>query len=159
AARRAAFDTDALRLLVSSPKEYGQALSDALFADPDVKALFATSAQAAATLRDPDDPDDRPGCPLQVRLPTGRGLTALHDLRWEPLCDPRDGEFLATKQTVVFSRYLSCPYPRPLPTRKPGERLRVVLAVADPEDAADYRLSRIDAQAQAALVRDAFDPA
>src|SRR5262249_4754377 len=148
----------ALRPLLSRPRDYGKALSAALFADPAAAAFFAQAAQAAAGLRDSDDPDDLPGCPLQVRLHIGRRVTALHDLWWETLCDPGDGESLRTKEPIVFSRSLSGPSSRPLRARKPGDKLRVVLAVADPTASAAWGLTRFDAAAEAGRARAALDP-
>ena len=135
APRLAALDPAEFLSLTLRPKEYGQALAQSLFADPEVRAFFDRSCEAAARLADPHDPHDEPGCPLQIRLHIGRRVTALHDLRWETLCDPRDGTFLATKETVVFSRYLSSPNYRPLRSRSPGDKLQLVVAVADPENA------------------------
>src|SRR5215208_525349 len=102
APRLAAFDPAELLPLTLQPREYGRALSRALFADPDVAGFFRTAADLAAAVRDAQDPAGDLGCPLQVRLHIGRRVAALHDLRWETLCDPRDGEFLATKEAVVF---------------------------------------------------------
>jgi hypothetical protein len=158
APRLAAFDPVALRQNVIDPRAYGRALSEALFASADVRSFFTAATQSAAALRDPTDPEDRPGCPLQVRLHIGRRVTALHDLRWETLTDPRDDEFLATKESVVFSRYLNSPYYRPLPAQQPGRRLQVVLAVAEPTDSADHHLDRFDAAAEARRARAALDP-
>jgi hypothetical protein len=165
APRLAAFDREQLLALTPHPRDYGRALGRALFAAPEVAAFFAQSAQAAAALVDPKSPDDKPGCPLQVRLYLGRRVSALHDLRWETLCDPRDGEFLATKETIVFSRYLSSPYYRPLRSRDPGDRLKVVAVVADPANATELtvgsrrrRLTRIDAPGELGRLRPALDP-
>src|SRR4051812_12117920 len=90
-AARASLAPAAFRPHLADPRAYGTALSAAVFADPAVRALFEKAAQAAAALRDPGAPNDRPGCPLQVRLHIGRKVTALHDFWWEALTDPRDG--------------------------------------------------------------------
>jgi CHAT domain/SIR2-like domain len=162
--RLATFDADQLRALALSPKEYGRALGRCLFADPEVRSFFVRGCEKAALIP-PEEAGGSPGCPLQVRLHIGRRVAALHGLRWETLCDPRDDEFLATKETVVFSRYLSSPYYRPSRPRSQGEPLRVVVAVADPKDAADLvvgrrrrRLTPIRVQEELDRLRPALDP-
>src|SRR5947209_13204910 len=75
---RAALDPAALREALPDLKAYGKALSDAVFADPAVRALFEKAADKAVNLRDENDPTDRPGCPLQVRLHIGRKVTRRH---------------------------------------------------------------------------------
>jgi hypothetical protein len=156
-------DIDKLRELALTPKEYGRALSASLFADPEVRSFFIRQCEKARLIP-AEAPGQPPGCPLQVRLHIGRRLPGLHGLRWETLCDPADNEFLATKEWVVFSRYLNSPYYRPFRPRSAGQPLRVAVVVADPKDAENFkvgnrgrRLTRIRVQEELSRLRPALD--
>lgn len=120
-------DHEALRALALDPAAYGAALSAALFADPDARALYGRACAVAASL----------SVPLRVRLQAepGPGLPA--DLRWELLRDPEDGSPLALAERVLLSRYLAGDDWRPV-RRRPRGALRALVAIANPADLADY---------------------
>jgi hypothetical protein len=105
---------------------HGQALCDALFVEKQVEQFFTDAAARAK------------GCPLQLRLRISGKLPRLHGLRWEALCDPRDRSWLATRQDVLFSRYLDSSVYR-LPRPRGDERLRALVVIASPDDTVGYK--------------------
>ena len=108
-------DVAALRERSVNPKDYGQRLTDFLFADPAVKSAFDRACGCAQEQM----------APLRLRLFVGADASELHDLRWETLRHPQDGHPLLTGEQVLFSRYLSSYDWRPV-------RLRGLTGVARP---------------------------
>lgn len=144
---QAPFQLDLLSLNELPPDSpaYAQALGDALFGNPDVRASFAQARSAAAAL----------GVPLRLRLLIGPSAPELHGVRWETLRDPQNTMLLSTSGDVFFSRYLASGDWRPIKLRPRG-KLRALACVANPSDLADYRFAPIDvagelAQASAGL--------
>jgi hypothetical protein len=141
--RRCRFDRTELRENAGDPATYGKVLSAALFKDDDLRRLF-TNACAGA---------DRLGCPLHFRLRLTSKVARLHGLRWETLLDPRDSSLLAVNQRVLFSRFIDTPHYRSPRPRQPGQGLRAVVAIADPDNPNEYprrwgRLARIDVKGE-----------
>lgn len=129
------FDADALRaLLVSDPDAYGAALGRALFADPQAVAAYR-EWQAAALNR-----NNSRAMSVQLIVPP-----ALQGLRWELLRDPVSEQPVGCDADAWWSRLLPVDHTTPLPPA-PASVRRVLLAVADPVDAATYRLPGIDAE-------------
>lgn len=91
----------------------GKALTDRLFADPAVLTHYQQACTAAETA----------GAVLRVRLFIGPTAPELHALKWELLHDPRTGKPLATRERVLFSRYLTSHDWRPVKLR-PQDSLR-----------------------------------
>jgi hypothetical protein len=117
---------DDLRAQLLDPRDYGRLLSEALFPTTglsDVRDCFVGARSIAGNH----------GWPLRVRLAIGASAPELHDLRWETLCDPADGSYLATTDRVLFSRYLSSADWRPAPLG-PKSALRALVAIASPRD-------------------------
>src|SRR5262249_29719550 len=116
--------------LLSRPREYGRKLSEALFGDPDLKQFFVDACTSSRDLGG-----------LHLRLRFVRKLLGPHGLRWEPWHAPRDGTAewpLTTNQNVLFSRYVALTADRPPRSRRPGQRLRAVVALAAPDDITAY---------------------
>jgi hypothetical protein len=115
------------------PQEYGKALSAALFNDDDLARAFTDGCARAQALK----------VPLRLRLRLRRSVLHLHGLRWETLYDPRDDapdRALTTNQNVLFSRFIDSSTYRPPRPRPPGHRLRLLAAVAAPEDVTACRV-------------------
>ena len=122
------FDMDGLRALALDATAYGQLLSQSLFADPAVQALFAQARSQAQTQE----------VPLRLRLFIGSSAPEMHRLRWETLRDPQDGSSFLTGERVLFSRYLSSFDWRPVRLR-PQAALRALVVIANPTDLGSYQ--------------------
>jgi hypothetical protein len=130
---QAVFDFEELNMLSDDPAAYGRLLTQALFADQDVKTAFAQAFASAQSL----------GAALRVRLMIGPSAPELHRLHWETLQNPLDDTPLATSENIVFSRYLSSLDWRPVRLHPKGE-LRALVLVANPTNLADYGLAAVD---------------
>lgn len=133
---------DAMALSELLPDEYGKALTDALFANPELKSAFIqaiTGAQAQDSA-------------LRLRLLIGPSAPELHNLRWETLLNPQDNSPLSTDQNIVFSRYLASMDWRPVRLKARGN-LSALTVVANPSDLASYKLTPIDVGAELTLAR------
>ena len=75
---------------------YGQALAAMLFQPATIRDTYITARDAARS--------HAPPVPLRLRLRFEAGDDALHALRWELLCDPQSGRFLAPDEHVLLSR-------------------------------------------------------
>ncbi|HEX5690980.1 MAG TPA: CHAT domain-containing protein, partial [Roseiflexaceae bacterium] len=84
---------------------------------------------------------------LRLRLFIGSNAPELHNLRWETLRDPQNGEALFSGEQFLFSRYLSSGDWRPIAPRPKGE-LRALVAIANPADLPKYHLAPLDVQAE-----------
>ena len=115
----------------------GRALTRQLFSDPAVLAHY----QQARTAAERDD------AALRIRLFIGPTAPELHPLRWELLRDPVGGKMLATRERVLFSRYLSSHDWRPVKLR-PQEKLRALVVIANPGDLDEYELAPVDVEAE-----------
>ena len=121
------FDFEQLRTLLLDDAAYGQYLAESLFAPPSFRMAFAKACSTAGALE----------VPLRLRLFVGPNAPELHDLRWETLRDPEDGNPLLTGEHVLFSRYLSSLDWRRV-RLQPKANLRALVVVANPADVADY---------------------
>jgi hypothetical protein len=134
---QAVFDFEALKTLEDDPAAYGRLLTQALFADPEVKTAFAQAFASAQSL----------GAALRLRLMVGPSAPELHRLHWETMQNPLDDTPLSTSENIVFSRYLSSLDWRPVRLHSKGD-LRALVVVANPANLADYGLAAIDVQAE-----------
>lgn len=103
---------------------YGQHLTSALFADPNVLAYLARAEEAAGDSF------------LRVRLLIDGDASELHRLRWETLRHPQTDAALCMNERLLFSRYLTSANWRPVRSRPKGT-LRALAVVADPTEAAE----------------------
>jgi hypothetical protein len=110
--------------LARDPAALGAALGDALFADPAALTAFA-EARAAGL-----GPNRR----LRIRLLLTPELQAIP---WETLIDPQSRRPLALETVLLLSRYLSADDYQPV-TLRPRSTLRALVAVAAPDNLADY---------------------
>jgi len=130
----ATIDLAALDQLVLEPDQYGRALASSLFADSGVRTPFEGARASAESLQ----------VPLRIRLLIDPGAAELQRVRWETLCDPRDGSFLCARENVFLSRYaLTADYQ---PVRLPFKsKLRALLVVSNPTNLSEYpNLAPID---------------
>jgi hypothetical protein len=128
----------------ASPGEDGQRLFDWLFADDRLKTAWAEMRGSSPQRR--------------VRLRIDAGAPELHALPWELLRDVGDGSVpqdLAATTATPFSRYLAGRWQPGSPTLK--RPVRMLVAVANPENLGDYRLEAIDPEAEWALLQEAME--
>jgi hypothetical protein len=137
-----ALDAEALRVAALDPVVYGAQLSAMLFADRAVREGWATAWGYAL----------RGESPLRVRLHIAADAPELHALRWELLQHPQSGQFLATDERIVLSRYLASGAMAPLRRRAAGE-LRALVLIASPTDLADFRLAPVDVAGETSRAR------
>jgi hypothetical protein len=135
-------DADALRAAALDPVVYGAQLSAMLFAERTVREGWATAWGYAL----------RGEAPLHVRLHIAADAPELHALRWELLQHPQSGQFLATDERIVLTRYLASGAMAPLRRRAAGD-LRALVLIASPSNLADYRLAPVDVAAESARAR------
>lgn len=124
----AAFDLDALRALSGDRKQYGQLLSQCLFADPKIKSAFEKGCVMADSLE----------MPLRLRVVVDKTAADLHSLVWEALCDPDSGEFLAMRERLLISRFVSRDDWRPVNLRAKDE-MRALVVIASPGNVGTYQ--------------------
>lgn len=122
----ATFDLERLSRLLLQPDAYGQCLSDGLFANRNVYALFQHAANKA----------QESGIPLRLRLCLEATALELQSLRWETLRDPISQNMLLTSEHIFFSRYLGSMSPIKL---RPRSDMRALVMIANPTDLADYQ--------------------
>lgn len=126
-------NVDELRDLMLDPKEYAEALTQALFAPTELQVAFA---EAVASAQSQD-------FPLRLRFLIGPSAPELHNIRWELLRNPKDKSPLVTDEMILFSRYLASTDWRPVKLKAKGE-LKALVAVANPSDLSSYKLATID---------------
>lgn len=130
------------RLDSTSPDESGSRLFQWLFAAPELNAAWAQS---------------RGRHPLRrVRLRIDATAPELHALPWELLRDPGDGsapQTLAAMEATPFSRYLAGQWLPGGPILK--RPIRILVAVANPSNLADFRLAPIDCDCEWNILREA----
>ena len=136
------FDLAELRARSLDPAAYGAYLLEQLLAEPAVRSGFDKAIAAAETAN----------ATLHIRLAISPSAAELHALRWETLRLSAASAPLLTGQNVTFSRYLSGLDWRPVRLR-PEAELRALVAVADPADAAKYRLAPVDRDAELTAAR------
>lgn len=144
---RVTFDREELISLELDPKAYGQALSRFLFPQENAHVLrLYVKARAAA---------EATGGFLRIRLLVAPSAAELHALRWELLHDPESGAPLATSERTLLSRFLVSHDWRPVRLRSRA-RLKALVAVAAPSDAAEYDLAPVDAEGEIRRARESL---
>jgi SIR2-like domain/CHAT domain len=129
--------------------DYGGELTRQVFSEPALIQYFRDAFQTTQA---------RDAC-LRVRLRLGRGAEALYGLRWERLELPWDDgsgfrRTLALHQQIYFARFLGSFDWRPVRLRRKGERLQVLVAVANPDDTTGgFGLDPIDVDAEISRAR------
>jgi len=129
-------DVEALN---TSPQDrYGERITEMLFGGEGSQLRRAYEKAKAAAAR-------REG--LRIRLAVQPSAPELHAVRWERLLDPARRTPLLFQDGIWFSRFLSAEdfQLRPLPE---SEGVRCLIVVANPTDAARWRVAAIDAQAE-----------
>ncbi|MEO7317855.1 MAG: CHAT domain-containing protein [Chthoniobacteraceae bacterium] len=124
----AAFDLDALRAMSGDRKEYGRLLSQSLFADPKIKSAFDKGCVMAESL----------DMAIRLRLAVDKSAADLHSLVWESLCDIDTGDYLATRERLLISRFISRDDWRPVHLRAKDE-MRALVAIASPGNVGTYQ--------------------
>ncbi len=136
-------DLPKLLELQTDHEAYGRALSDMLFAQPEVLAAFA---EARATTAAQDGV-------LRIRLFLDPSVPELQTIRWEMLRDPKDGSLLFTGERIIFSRFLSSYDWGPVRLR-PQSALRALVVVSNPSDLeSKFRLAPVDVAGEVARAR------
>jgi hypothetical protein len=132
---RPALDDALLARLRASldPREYGKMLFEALL--PPESELLSGYRQALAVAASAKQR-------LRFRLHLAANLPAeLHSLRWEQLHDSRQELTFGCSREIVFSRYSSVPREKVIEVR---EKPRLLVALADPSDLAEFGLPTLD---------------
>ncbi len=143
-------DLAALGQLANDEAEYGERLTEWLFADEEVRRFLTRVGTAARDV------------PLHFRLHVD-GPARFHSVRWETMRDPRTGSPLATSQNVLFSRYLLSGDWRPV-SELPDSELRALVVIADPSDLDGYetpgrpRLAPVDVPLELHRAQQALAP-
>lgn len=139
-----------------SPLNYGKALSDALFADSELRARFSKFrgiALAGDYL-------------LRVRLALDADDHKLHALYWEKITDPEKPDtHLTANQNCLFSRFFSSDDTKLLRLQRPSE-VSAFVFIANPTNLADFQpkgrrvqsrtLQPIDVASEVKRATDAF---
>ncbi len=105
------------------PDDYGQTLSDQLFADAAVREAYVK----ARTVVDDRELD------LRLRLLIGPSAQNLQALRWELLAEPQTKKPFATSERTLFSRFMLSRDWRPIRLRRKAA-LKALVAVSAPGD-------------------------
>ncbi len=126
---------------VGEIKEYGQVLTQSLFASEPLRTVFAQARTAT----------EQAGAVLRLRLNIHPSALDLHNLRWETLLDPHSGISLSTDQNVYFSRYLSGSDWRSIKPRAKG-MLKALAVIAAPSGLEAYKLASVDKAAETATI-------
>lgn len=126
-------DMAALRAQQLNSAEYGQTLTDMLFADQGLRDEFVNARSVTSTL----------DLPLRLRILIGPSAPELQSIRWETLRDPQSKQPLVMNERILFSRYLAAGDWRPIKLR-PRAVLRALVVAANPEDLANYKLAAVD---------------
>ena len=139
-------DFDALRAASADSAQYGQLLTETLFADNDVQSAFEkayTNAQVE-------------GLALRLRLFIGPIATELHSLHWETLQYPRESRPLITGEQLFFSRYLSSQDWKPVGLRAESA-MKALVVIANPTDLSTYQLAPINVADEISHVEQTLD--
>lgn len=114
---------------------YGQALSDSLFAEPNVRSGFAAGRAKASAL----------DLQLHVRLRIEANAEELHNLYWETLYDPEEMRPLFRGERVYFSRFMSGSDSRPVRFKQEGA-FKALAVISSPTDLSEYDLADLDVE-------------
>jgi hypothetical protein len=134
----AGFDLESIRAAEWDGQEaVGLALTEQLFADPAVLTHYRQASAAAEAV----------DAVLRIRLFIGPTAPELHALKWELLRDPCTSKPLATRERIVFSRFLSGTDWRPVRLR-PQDALRALVVIANPSDLTAFRMAPVDVDAE-----------
>jgi hypothetical protein len=123
----ASFNFPALRAASLDTLAYGRLLNQAIFSQPEQSAFFSTALAVSQSDK----------LTLRLRLLIDPSAPELHELRWETLRSPQDDGFLATNESLLFSRYLYSTDWRRVTLRPRGE-MRALVAVANPSNLDSY---------------------
>jgi hypothetical protein len=139
----AQLDIKTLQKFPPGSPEYGQALTNSLFADPEVLSAFTQALASVQTS----------SATLRLRLLIGPTAPELHSLAWEALRHPQTSAPLCTDENILFSRYLSSQDWRPVHLRPKGE-LSALVVVANPSNLSEFQnLAAIDVEAEISRAR------
>lgn len=136
-----ALDSESLYEYSNDLEKYGSSLASMVFhpeAAEQFKALRASVIGSGGLLR------------VRLRLPS-----ELQAVRWELLPDPETGRAMAHDSYVLLSRHLSADDYVPVKLRSRG-KLRALIAVAAPDDVAEYAMAPIDFLAETAPIQAAL---
>lgn len=128
-----------------APDVRGRQLFQALFGKPPLSSLWSEFRGQAGTRR--------------IRLRIDPELPQLHAIPWESLREPQPGggeSRLAAGIDSPFSRFLPVGGPAFAPAQRP---IRILAAVAAPDDLARFGFPRVDAKEEQKTLRESFDQA
>lgn len=134
-----------LQALHSDPLQYGERLTEQLFADPKLRGKYLTAKQRF----------DEKRMMIRLRLVIDPSAAELNTLRWELLLDPNTSKPLATSERLVFSRFMLGRDRQEINLR-PKAGLRAVIAVAAPADVTEWGLAPVDKAGEIQRAREAL---
>ena len=142
-------DLARLRSLGADEEACGNALSEMVLRAGDVLPFFQEAVAATES--------DQLTLHLRLHINAPPQFHALH---WESLRDPRSGDPIATRSSVLVSRYLTSPDWRPIPAVAKHD-LHAVIAVAGPRDIGEFTpnqrsLAPVDVDEELARARTAL---
>ena len=76
--------------------------------------------------------------PIRLRIIIDKSATDLHSLVWEALCDANSGDWLAMRERMLLSRFISRDDWRPVTLRAKNE-MRALVAIASPSNVSNYQ--------------------
>jgi CHAT domain-containing protein len=126
----------------ASPTEDGERLFEWLFADDQLKTAWAEVRGHQPQRR--------------IRLRIDASAPELHAIPWELLRDVGDGsapQDLAATEATPFSRYLAGKWQPGNPILK--RPIKILIAIANPQNLADYDLTAVDVEAEWTLLQEA----
>jgi len=131
---QARISLDELLVLEDSAADYGRALSDQVFKDPQIREFYLKNRASF----------DSRGLMQRLRILIGHSVPELHSLRWELLCDPETKMPLATSERILFSRFMLSRDWRVVKLRPEG-KWKALVAVAAPSDITGWGMAAVDA--------------
>jgi hypothetical protein len=117
-----------------SAAEYGETLTGLLFDNPAIQGYLEPKRQ----ILEQRDREKDTSTPLRLIVNIDEASPELHSLRWETLRDYRDQAWMVTKQSILFSRFLSTTSGL-RPSLRPLRELTALVAVSNPLDLAEGR--------------------
>ena len=139
------FDLPSLQAMIVDPSEYGKALAESLFSDPNILSGFTQARTSAQSLQ----------ATLRVRLLIGPSAPELNTIYWEALNDLQNKTPLFTGENILISRYLSSSDWRPVKLRPKGN-LKAVSAAANPSNLQEYKLATVDVAGELARAKESL---
>ena len=128
-------------------EEYGVTLSAQVFSNQVARDHFIRfSSDALDNVRD-----------LRIRVVVTDEAAELHQVLWETLREPLQGQRLSTMDRVWLTRHILSTDMRPTSVEE-REKIRALVVVSNPTDLGNYKLAAIDTQGEINRAKEALTP-